>query len=461
MVKSNKPPHKAEDYTKIMKEGKYIMKKQIVAGLLAASMMAGCGAASNVGGGQTNPGLSRSTGTRNVTADAPAIEIETAEMGNEQIASMSASSLELLQKIAEAEGAGSNVLISPTSMMMAFGMLENGANGETLSQIENIFGKIPVSEMNPIMYSMAQRLNGSDNVKWNVANSIWFKDDGLVEVIPDYATAVKNYYGADILMAPFDQTTLDDINGWVNDETYGMIPGILDEIPEDARMYLINAMAFEGEWMNEYEESDIIEGQYFRNYDNSTTKVTMLCSRENNYFEIGGGTGFIRPYKGGEYSFVGILPGEETSVEDFIAELAANGDQFAESIRNPKYSYENVIVKMPEFESEYFVEASSVLQDMGMELPFDPFNADLKGMVRSTEISDYNAYIGRVLHKTYIKVDREGTRAAAVTAIETLDCACAIEPEDIVYVTLDHPFVYGIVDNATGLPVFLGTVNQL
>ena len=262
-------------------------------------------------------------------------------------------------------------------------------------------------------------------------------------------------------MAPFDETTLNDINGWVNDQTYGMIPGILDEIPDEARMYLINAMAFEGEWMCEYEKSDIMEGQIFTNYDNSTTEVTMLYSQENNYFEIAGGTGFIRPYKGGEYSFVGILPEEGTSVEEFLAELAANGDQFAESIRNPEYSYENVIVKMPEFESEYFVEASSVLQEMGMELPFDPFNADLTGMVRSSEISDYNAYIGRVLHKTYIKVDREGTRAAAVTAIETLDCACAIGPEDIVYVTLDRPFVYGIVDNATGLPVFLGTVNQL
>ncbi|MBP5553353.1 MAG: serpin family protein [Lachnospiraceae bacterium] len=444
-----------------MKEGKYIMKKQIVAGLLAASMMAGCGAVADVGGEHSDPGPSRSVSARNVTADAPEIEVETGNTGDEQIASMSASSLELLQKIAEAEGTGSNVLISPTSMMMAFGMLENGANGETLTQIENTFGSIPVSEMNPIMYSMAQRFNASDDVKWNVANSIWFKDDGLVEIIPDFATAVKNYYGADILMAPFDDSTLDDINGWVNDQTYGMIPGILDQIPEDARMYLINAMAFEGEWMKEYDESDIIEGQYFRNYDNSTTKVTMLFSREDNYFEIAGGTGFIRPYKGGEYSFVGILPGEETSVEDFIVELAANGDQFAESIRNPRYSYENVIVRMPEFESEYFVEAGSVLREMGMELPFDPFNADLTGMVRPIEIADYNAYIGRVLHKTYIKVDREGTRAAAVTAIETLECTSALEPEDVVYVTLDRPFVYGIVDNATGLPVFLGTVNQL
>ena len=437
------------------------MKKQIVAGMLAMSMLAGCSTAADIGGGNGGSESHRSSNARNVTADVPEVEVESGDMNNSQIGSVSAASLELLQQIAKNEGAGSNVLISPTSMMMAFGMLENGANGETLTQIENTFGSIPVSEMNPIMYSMAQRFNEAEDVKWNVANSIWFKDDGKVEVVPDFATAVKNYYGADIWMAPFDQTTLDDINGWVNDQTYGMIPGILDQIPEDARMYLINAMAFEGEWMCEYEKSDIMEGQLFTNYDNSTTEVTMLFSRENNYFEIAGGTGFIRPYKGGEYSFVGILPEEGTSVEEFLAELAANGDQFAESIKNPEYSYENVIVKMPEFESEYFVEASSVLQEMGMELPFDPFNADLTGMVRSSEISDYNAYIGRVLHKTYIKVDREGTRAAAVTAIETLDCACAIEPEDIVYVTLDRPFVYGIVDNATGLPVFLGTVNQL
>ena len=290
--------------------------------------------------------------------------------------------------------------------------------------------------------------------------SVWFKEDGTVEVVPDFATAVKNYYGADIWMAPFDESTLNDINGWVNDQTYGMIPGILDNIPEDARMYLINAMAFEGEWEVEYEKSDIIEGTLFTNYDNSTTEVTMLFSQENNYFEIAGGTGFLRPYKGGEYSFVGILPEEGTSVEDFLAELAANGDQFAEAVRSPEYSYENVLVKIPEFEDDYFVEMSGILHAMGMELPFDPDNADLTGMVRATDAVDYNACIGRVLHKTYIKVDREGTRAAAVTAIETLD-ACAIEMEPPVYVFLDRPFVYGIVDNATGLPVFLGTVNQL
>ena len=286
-------------------------------------------------------------------------------------------------------------------------------------------------------------------------------EDGIrPEVVPDFATAVKNYYGADIWMAPFDQTTLEDINGWVNDQTRGMIPGILDEIHEDARMYLINAMAFEGEWMCQYEKSDIFEGSLFTNYDGSTTEVTMLYSTENEYFNIAGGTGFIRPYKGGEYSFVGILPEEGTSVEEFLAKLAENGEDFADVIKNPEYSYDNVIVRIPEFSSEYFVEMSSILQDMGMEEAFNPLTADLSGMVSAVDDPDYNAYIGRVLHKTFIDVNREGTRAAAVTAIETLDAACAM-PVEQVYVYLDRPFVYGIVDNATGLPVFLGTVNQL
>lgn len=434
------------------------MKKQIVAGMLAMSMLAGCSVAGGQGG--NSPDTHRSGNSRNVTAEAPEVEAETGDMNNEQIGSVSAASLELLQQVAAAEGEGKNVLISPTSMMMAFGMLENGAKGETLSQIENVFGSIPISDMNPIMYSMAQRFNEAEDVNWNVANSIWFKEDGRVEVVPDFATAVKNYYGADIWMAPFDQTTLEDINGWVNDQTRGMIPGILDEIPEDARMYLINAMAFEGEWMCQYEKSDIFEGSLFTNYDGSTTEVTMLYSTENEYFNIAGGTGFIRPYKGGEYSFVGILPEEGTSVEEFLAKLAENGGDFADVIKNPEYSYENVIVRIPEFSSEYFVEMSSILKDMGMEDAFNADIADFSGMVSAVDDPDYNAYIGRVLHKTFIDVNREGTRAAAVTAIATLDAACAM-PVEQVYVYLDRPFVYGIVDNATGLPVFLGTVNHL
>lgn len=451
------------------------MKKQIVASLLALSMIAGCGAAgsgvsnannsnnSNNSNTNQNTESHRTISARNVTADAPEIEInaENGELSSEQISALSGSAFEMLQQIASSEEAGSNILISPTSMMIAFGMLENGANGETLSQIEKTFGSIPVSEMNPIMYRMAQRFNEAEDVNWNVANSIWFKDDGKVEVVPDFASAVKNYYNADIWMAPFDQSTLEDINGWVNDQTYGMIPGILDNIPEDARMYLINAMAFEGEWMNEYEDNDIIENYEFRNYDGSVSKVTMLYSLEDRYVELGNGVGFIRPYKGGEYSFVGILPEEGTSVEEYIRSLASDGTDFAEAVRNAKGYSSDIIVRMPEFSNEYEVEMSHILMDMGMQAPFDYSAADFNGIMRAADGSESNAFINAVLHKTFIEVNREGTRAAAVTSIE-LDCAgCEPISEPPMIITLDRPFVYAVVDNATGLPVFLGCVNSL
>ncbi len=459
------------------------MKNKIVAALLALTMMAGCGAAAETGvtttgGGETTTETKTETTeettetstttftsltSKNVTEEAPSIEVNTekGELTEKQIGALSASSFEIMNQVSKAEGKRSNILVSPTSMMMAFGMVENGARGETLSQIENTFGAVPVEQMNPFMYSLGDRFNSSEDVKWNVANSVWFKNDGLVEVVPDFASNVKNYYGADVWMAPFDETTAADINGWVNNETRGMIPEIINQIPDDARMYLINAMAFEGEWLVEYTDTEIFENEKFNNYDGSTSDVTMLFSTENEYFRIAGGTGFIRPYKGGEYSFVGILPEEGTSVEDYLAKLAEDGDKFAEKIRNPKYNEENVIVRIPEFSDDYDIEMSEIFKAMGMTDAFDEEKSDLTSMLNPLTEDEYRAWISRVLHKTHIEVDREGTRAAAVTAIEVTDNCMAIAPEEPVVITLDRPFVYGIVDNATGLPVFLGCVNQL
>lgn len=82
-------------------------------------------------------------------------------------------------------------------------------------------------------------------------------------------------------------------------------------------------------------------------------------------------------------------------------------------------------------------------------------------MLSAVTGDDYRIWISNVLHKTHIEVNREGTRAAEVTAIEMTDNCEVAMPDDQVIITLDRPFVYGIVDNQTGLPVFLGCVNQL
>ena len=447
-----------------MKVRKSEMKKRIVAGLLAIMMLAGCGAGSTGNTGNGSGTRSREYSSTNVCENVNPVEInvESGDIEEEWVNSLSASSMNLLEAIMEEQGEGNNIMISPTSMMMAFGMLENGASGETLSEIENVIGGgVKVGQMNPLMYSIADRFESSKDVRWNVANSVWLRDDGRFEIVPEFAQAARSYYNADIWMAAFDENTVKDINAWADEQTYGMIKEIIEGIEPETYMYLINAVAFEGEWMNEYEETQIVENYDFHNYNGTVSKVTMLSSVEDKYIELGNGVGFVRPYKGGEYSFVGILPEEGTSVEEYIASLAESGTDFAEAFRNAKGYDADIIVKFPEFKNEYEVALTKILIGMGMETPFDCDNADFSGLIRSTDGSDYPAYIGGVLQKTYIDVNREGTRAAAVTAIE-LDCA-GCEPMYVppMIITLDRPFVYAVVDNETGLPVFLGTVNSL
>ncbi|MBO4609628.1 MAG: serpin family protein [Lachnospiraceae bacterium] len=440
------------------------MKKRIVAGLLAIMMLAGCGAGSTGNTGNGNGTRSREYSSTNVCENVEPVEInvESGDIEEEWINSLSASSMNLLEAIMEEQGEGNNIMISPTSMMMAFGMLENGASGETLSEIENVIGGgVKVGQMNPLMYSIADRFESSKDVRWNVANSVWLRDNGRFEIVPEFAQAARSYYNADIWMAAFDENTVNDINSWADEQTYGMIKEIIQGIEPETYMYLINAVAFEGEWMNEYEETQIVENYDFHNYNGTVSQVTMLSSVEDKYIELGNGVGFVRPYKGGEYSFVGILPEEGTSVEEYIASLAESGTDFAEAFRNAKGYDADIIVKFPEFKNEYEVEMADILKGMGMETAFNPEYADFTGLIRPTEGSDFPAYIGGVFHKTFIEVNREGTRAAAVTAIE-LDCA-GCEPMFVppMIITLDRPFVYAVVDNETGLPVFLGTVNSL
>ena len=397
---------------------------------------------------------------QNLTQNIETISAPKAEITDAQKEALSRASMQLFANAVKQEGEHPNVLLSPTSIQLAFGMTENGAKGDTLAQIEQVInGGVAIDEMNPLLYNLSERFQSAQEVEWNVANSIWFKDDGLLRVKDEFAQKALSWYGADIWMAPFDSTTVTDINSWVNDQTKGMIPGILDEIPAEARMYLINAMAFEGEWMEEYEERDIMEDCSFTNADGSQTDVTMLASSENRYFTLGEGCGFLRDYKGGEYSFMGLLPEEGTDLDDYIASLADSNADLAAAIQNAQYG--TVIVNIPEFTDDYDIQMKDMLMAMGMENAFDPAGADFTDMMKPVTADEWMIWIGDVLHKTHIEVDRAGTRAAAVTAIEMRAAGCAPIQEEPIRIILDRPFIYGIIDNATGLPIFLGCINTL
>ena len=396
----------------------------------------------------------------NLTDGIEKVSAPDAKITDAQTQALSQASMQLFAETVAYEGKHPNVLLSPTSIAIAFGMTENGAAGDTLEDMERVVGGgIPIDEMNPLLYNLSERFRNAKDVDWNVANSVWFRDDGMWKVNDEFAAKALSWYGADVWKAPFDDTTKDAINGWVSEQTKGMIPEVIDRIPPEAGMYLINALAFEGEWMEEYEDSQILENRKFTNADGSQSDVTMLASSENAYFELEGGTGFLKDYKGGEYSFMGLLPEEGTDLDAYIASLASGDADLAEAIRN--CSYGDVIVQIPEFTKDYKVEMVDIFEDMGMTLPFLQGLAEFPNLMETIDGSPYDVWIGNVLHKTHIEVDSVGTRAAAVTVIEMDRCMAVAPVEDPVKVILDRPFIYGIIDNETGLPVFLGCVNSL
>ena len=342
-----------------------------------------------------------------------------------------------------------NSLISPLSVMLALSMTANGAKGETLAQMEALLGgDIPMETLNEYLYSYIKALPSERTAKLNIANSIWFRDNGFTA---EKAFLQKNadYYGAAAYKSVFDEKTLRDINNWAKKNTDGKIEKIIDKLDPDAVMYLINTVLFDAEWENIYKKDEIRDGT-FAALSGSKRTVSMMYSKERRYLDDGKATGFIKPYKSG-CSFVALLPNGDISLSDYVASMT--GKSFVDTIKNAKEV--PVETATPKFSYDYDIEMSGALKALGMPLPFDAAKADFSALGSS---DSGNIFISRVLHKAYIAVDEKGTKAGAATAVETVYTALE---EGVYKVTLDRPFVYAIIDDATGLPLFIGTVTDI
>ena len=348
-------------------------------------------------------------------------------------------SVKLLQSTCEEE---ENTLVSPMSVLSALAMTANGARGETRSQMENTLGGT-VEQLNGALTGLGQE----EDSPLYLANSIWFAEGGRITPNPDFLQINADYYRAGVFEAPFDQTTVTDINRWVKEHTHGMVEEILKKIPHDTVMYLINALAFEAEWENPYQKDDVWQ-QVFTSQTGEVQQVNMMHSEETFYLRDDQAQGFMKYYQGGRYAFVALLPDKGNSVLDYVESL--DGQQLKALLDNP--TSVPVMTTMPKFESEMEVDLREVLKEMGMDLPFDSAQADFTGLGTSPE---GNLYINQVFHKAYLEVEEKGTRGGAATAVEMNTEAA---PEEQMVVTLDRPFVYMVVDTSSMLPVFMGTV---
>ena len=347
------------------------------------------------------------------------------------------------------ESKDENVLISPLSIQLALAMTANGADGDTKAEMEALLGgEISLEDLNEYLYSYVNNLPSAEKYKLQIANSIWFRDDeGRLQVEKNFLQKNADYYGAQAYKAAFDDQTLKDINNWVKDHTDGMIDSILDQIDEDAVMYLINALVFDAEWQHVYDKSDVYKGK-FTNIGGTEKQVDMMHSEETVYLQDENATGFMKPYSGSKYNFAVLLPNEGVDIYEYIASLT--GENLMDTLSTPQLGM--VMATLPKFSYEYELTMNDVLKELGMPSAFSGSTADFSKMAQS---SRGNIYIGDVLHKTFISVDELGTKAGAITKVQMNDESA---PMSEWVVTLNRPFIYMIIDNETNLPVFIGTV---
>lgn len=349
-----------------------------------------------------------------------------------------------------ADDAGENLLVSPLSVMTALSMAANGARGETLAQLEQALGGLTAEDLNAYLHMLTEKLPNTEYSRLHVANSLWVNNRVRGYAQKPFLQNMLACFGAGINACDFDQAGVDAVNNWVKENTDGMIDSILDEPDPEILMLLMNALAFDAKWADPFEETAVKKATFTR-ADGTQEFCDMMRGIEHIYLEDEDAVGFVKPYLGGGYRFAALLPNEDIPLADYIASLTP--EKLSALLNGAQQEYP-VRIGLPEFTFDYSVKLNDALKAMGVKMLFDPFDCDLSGMFPR----EIGAYVSDVLHKTFIEVNTEGTRAAAVTAIFAK--ANAMPLFEYKTVVLDRPFVFLITMGEADTPVFIGAINS-
>ena len=346
-----------------------------------------------------------------------------------------------------AEDKDSNVFISPLSILLALGMTYNGAVGDTnLAMAEALgFNEFDLEELNSGFHDLlVSIMNADSDIELSIANSIWYKLGYGVN--QDFIDRNEKYYSSEVNEIDFTGSgALDTINGWIEDATKEKIKKMLDVIPPDAVMYLINAIYFKGDWTSPFEESMTVDDDFY--LLDGTTKTVPMMSQEGNfaYFDGDNFSAAKLPYGEEKMAMYIILPDEGVELDSVIESL---NEESWDGIRQSFYGTEVSLV-MPKYKMEYGIKIlNDVLINLGMGIAFGA-EADFSGI-------SPGIFISQVLHKAVIEVNEKGSEAAAATVVEMVESA--MEPTEIVEFIVNRPFFFMIGDDRSGSILFMGKV---
>ena len=351
-----------------------------------------------------------------------------------------------------------NPVLSPVSAYLALGMVGLGAKGDTLAEFESTMGAGFETTAAELMQGIPSWMKAKEEEKTlplSVANSVWVdetmnpEEAWLAEVNDIFTTEV--YQG--VLSS---EATKRDINKWVEKKTNSLIKEFLREpLDVEAKLALFNTIYFKGEWVSDFEKNSTYM-EDFTTTDGSVKKVDMMhdYGRNEMYLKNDVLDGVVMDYRNGSMAMVALKPTAGQTVREMYENLTYEAlIELLDSV-----TYKNINLKLPKFEVEFDKSLNKTLQNMGLKLAFDSEKADFTGLGYTD--NGLPLYISLVRQKAVVKLDEEGTEAAAVTMVVMKECASAESTEKPIDVFFDEPFLYIIMDMESRTPLFMGIMDD-
>lgn len=355
-------------------------------------------------------------------------------------------SLKLFKNLNSSNTSGANLFVSPLSVSFALGMTSNGSAGQTLTAFQNTLGfnGLTQQQVNTYYDNLIVNLPQLDpNTTLDIANSIWYKNS--FSVLPQFLQTDSAYFHAKIAALNFSSpTALTTINNWVSNNTSGKIPAILNSIPADVVMYLVNAIYFKSSWKESFDPANT-QLQPFYLPDNSHVETNFMSANiDYNYYNDNGTSIYELPYSNNKFSMVIVEPASGTTVNSVVAALDAGKWQtWMSSLTAVKNT-----ITLPKFKFSYSNSLKNPLIDLGLGNAFsDGANFSLINATQPLKISD-------VEHKAFVETDETGTTAAAATSVGIVALVMQAAP------SINRPFMFVIRQMSSGVILFAGVVNN-
>ena len=347
--------------------------------------------------------------------------------------------------------AAENVFISPLSASMALGMTLNGAEGGTFDEMRTAlgFGTLPRATIIESYRALIALLRGLDsNVDFRIANSIWYAQSFAPQIAPVFLAEAKQYFDATSAGLDFGApSAVTTINGWVKTGTNDKIATIVESLPPDLVMLLVNAIYFKGDWRTAFDRSKTASAP-FTLESGSTVSVPMMRRTSSARAGTSDGRTVVELGYGGDAFVMSIIlprPGE--SVNALVASLTEGAWNAAMS----SLTSGEVELFMPRFSLAWEATLNDPLRALGMQRAFVPREADF---TRLSPSAGRELYISFVKQKTFVDVHEVGTEAAAVTAVGIEVVSLPLRTT----VRVDRPFVFAIRERLSGTILFMGKI---